>query len=270
MDPAVFTSTFFREAKKYVFEITNARVMRKSVMCDLTSLGYVWDKTHANWNADDWLANQEILNDVLDKSGVDISVPPTTGGLYYGGEFSARKLLNIFLAQRIGNYKAQHEKFEETTRVQYGSMLGPYLTFGFITASDILLKLWADTYPPESVTTWIKNLAKREIAYHTCYYVPNYDRFVSFPFIPEKRSPSRHLSRKFCFFLRDAVSKNSFPSLFNSHLLRLRIIELSSIVTALDSGNVRKPTTKFGMRPNANCSPAEKVCEAIEQCGANE
>jgi len=177
VDPDAFFQTYFETARKFCQEIVNQRVSRKIVLCDLSKLGYHWHLDQVEWTAEDWLANESALKEILNEAGVDTNVVVSDGGLYQGGEASARKLLTIFLTSKLRNYRVMHMKLDEDLRPEYGSMLAPYITFGFITTSDVLMKLYEQPYKQADVDALTRNLAKRELAYHTCYYVPTYDSY---------------------------------------------------------------------------------------------
>eukprot|EP00186_Timspurckia_oligopyrenoides_P003136 CAMPEP_0182444954 /NCGR_PEP_ID=MMETSP1172-20130603/3244_1 /TAXON_ID=708627 /ORGANISM="Timspurckia oligopyrenoides, Strain CCMP3278" /LENGTH=4512 /DNA_ID=CAMNT_0024640631 /DNA_START=1 /DNA_END=13539 /DNA_ORIENTATION=- len=136
------------------------------------------------WGAPDWLSHMDVLDQILEMSHVNTEVGRATG-MFGGGENSARKLLSIFIARKLKGYARACELNEENNRAEYGSLLSPYLSFGFLSSAEVASKILNSGRSMPDVTAYIRSLARREMGFNLVNYVPEYDdyRFV----VPEER-----------------------------------------------------------------------------------
>lgn len=166
----VFRTEFLRNARKFCRDLPRQSIFNGLLLCDTSSLGYLWNGVPVSWRAVDWLSNEEVLQKILQHNGVDISVLLNSiGGLYTGGEDSAWRLLQTFLWERFKTYKKDSELNEEC-HGSYGSLLSPYLSFGFISTAMIIREMEKNLKGNEmNVQSLMENLARRELAYHTSF-----------------------------------------------------------------------------------------------------
>lgn len=145
---------------------------------EMFHFGWRWPFTMSDeWTAKDWLQGDSVLNTVLAENGIDTSVPPVSG-TYRGGEGAARKLMNTFIAKKLRGYNEEVGKSGENNRSEYGSLLSPYLCNGFISASELYLEILRSGRSEQDINSFLKNLARREFAFHFVSLNPDgYDRY---------------------------------------------------------------------------------------------
>jgi len=174
-----FHSSFVPLVPKYAttYPTLNMEVTMEALgsEANLDNRGYFFENLKL-FKARDFLDNQDLLSKILTANNIPASVS-TVSGTYRGGEGAARRLLNIFLAKKLKTYSQNQEMYGERARSEYGSLLSPYLTNGFIAASEIVVEL--EKIAPDSPDTqaFIKSFARREQAFNFVRYTEKYDDF---------------------------------------------------------------------------------------------
>jgi deoxyribodipyrimidine photo-lyase len=103
---------------------------------------------------------------------------PTMVKDFNSGENAAKKVLDIFIRQKLSNYN----EFRNDPSLNYQSNLSPYLHFGQISAQRIVLEINRVEGFEESKNAFLEELiVRRELSDNFCYYNQNYDSFIGFP-----------------------------------------------------------------------------------------
>mmetsp|Transcript_5668 Transcript_5668/g.16852 ORF Transcript_5668/g.16852 Transcript_5668/m.16852 type:complete len:512 (+) Transcript_5668:223-1758(+) len=145
---------------------------------DMYRYGFPWQFVKKEWQAADWLREQKKLKQILGASGVDPNVAVLSSA-YRGGEASARKLVSIFVTRKLESYGYASTHFGETKRGEYGSLLSPYLNFGYISPIDICARAVSARKKESNFEAFMSKLALREYAYNRAVLLPHYDQYGS-------------------------------------------------------------------------------------------
>uniref|UniRef100_A0A7S2ZGA5 Photolyase/cryptochrome alpha/beta domain-containing protein n=2 Tax=Rhodosorus marinus TaxID=101924 RepID=A0A7S2ZGA5_9RHOD len=138
--------------------------------------GNVFGPRDREWHPGDWLQESDRLKEVLSSNGVDSEVSSVTSA-YRGGESGGRKLLGIFVTRKLDAYGYASENYGETKRGEYGSLLSPYLNFGFISPSEVISRSMESGAKGHSLDAFLEKLALRDFAYVRCALEPNYGSY---------------------------------------------------------------------------------------------
>ncbi len=107
---------------------------------------------------------------------IDHSVAPV--GQFRGGYSEARRRLDEFIAQRLGQYVAERAH----PAAAQVSTLSPYLHFGQISPVEIALTVRDATTASENRLTYLEELiVRRELAMNFVNTTPDYDRYECVP-----------------------------------------------------------------------------------------
>ncbi|KAA8494706.1 Deoxyribodipyrimidine photo-lyase [Porphyridium purpureum] len=138
-------------------------------------LGYFYEGKKL-FKVNEWIEDQAHLNNLLAKCGVDVTVS-SVSGIYRGGEASGRRLLNVFVSKKLNEYSTSQEILGEKRRSEYGSLLSPYLTNGFVSAAEIVVAIKNSGAPEADVNAFLKSMARREQGFNFVRYTEGYDTF---------------------------------------------------------------------------------------------
>ncbi|MCP1223849.1 deoxyribodipyrimidine photo-lyase [Sebaldella sp. S0638] len=112
------------------------------------------------------------MYEILGKLNIDRSVKKSE--YFYGGENTAKKTLETFIAEKLDGYS----KYRNNPELDYQSDLSPYLHFGNISPLFIAKEILKSQKNKESTDDFLEELiVRRELAINFVYYNPDYDKF---------------------------------------------------------------------------------------------
>ena len=112
------------------------------------------------------------MYEILGKLNIDRSVKKSE--YFYGGENTAKKTLETFIAEKLEGYS----KYRNNPELDYQSDLSPYLHFGNISPLFIAKEILKSQKNKESTDDFLEELiVRRELAINFVYYNPDYDKF---------------------------------------------------------------------------------------------
>jgi len=178
--PNEFVDNFLRLCDQFLHPLKpqtlNVRIASES----FNELGTTWTGTSSMWGAREWIRSEGRLIEILTENNICTSVKATVSS-FRGGEKNARKLLTVFVTRKLKGY-SDHAEYHatESNRTEYGSLLSPYLTHGFISPTEVALRVIECTNKARSdLTSFFVSLAKRELSYNFVYFNPDYDNYTS-------------------------------------------------------------------------------------------
>lgn len=118
------------------------------------------------------------VNNLLSNLQIDNSVKQVSE-YYEGGYDIAEKFLKIFIEQKLSQYK----EFRSDPTKDFQSELSPYLHFGQISITQVLLEILKNyDLRDENVQSFINEaVIWRELARNFCYYNPLYNEYEGIP-----------------------------------------------------------------------------------------
>ena len=127
------------------------------------------------------------MYDILEKLNIDKSVKKSE--YFYGGENTAKKILEVFITEKLEGYS----EYRNNPELDYQSDLSPYLHFGNISPLFIAKEILKSQKSKKSTDDFLEELiVRRELAVNFVYYNLNYDKFQNMTYLWAYKTMDKH------------------------------------------------------------------------------